>query len=227
MPHLIKHDLVHGIWHFDKGLLYTLREAFMRPGHMAMDYIKGRRIKYYNVFYLILLVLGINAVVAHYFKLHYHISEEDTIKGMVVDKNTADISYYIAHYWKLLLFLIIPFFALGGFLTFRKLKLNFAEHAIIAGSLLLTGAMGYFFITVGMYTSRSFDSDIFNCLVWAVVGIVYLQPARVYYQAARTEYTIGPFILRVLQWYAYVVLMLYLVLLVIGAFTGKTHIRLS
>ena len=123
-----------------------------------MDYIKGKRVKYYNIFYLILIVLGINLLAAHYFKAHYNITDEATPKGLVIHKDTVDISYYIKHYFKLLLFLVIPFFALSGLISFRKLKLNFAEHAIIAGNILLGGAMWYFFVIVGMYSSIDFGS---------------------------------------------------------------------
>lgn len=227
LSHLIRHDLVHGIWHFDKGLLFTLREAFLRPGYMAMDYIKGKRVKYYNLFYLILIVLGINVLVAHYFKLHYHIAEEEATPGLVIRQDTVDVSYYVKHYFKLLLFLMIPFFALCGLLSFRRLKLNFAEHAIIAGSLLLTGAMWYLIVIVGMYSSITIQSEAYNYIVWGFAILVCLQPVRVYYQAAYKQYSIGALLLHVLQWYAYLALLLYIVLLIIAAFTGKTHIALS
>jgi hypothetical protein len=227
LPHLIKHDLVHGIWHFDKGLLYTLREAFLRPGYMAMDYIKGRRIKYYNVFYMILIVLGINLLAAHYLRVHYHITDEAGPQGLVIDKDKADISYYIKHYFKLLLFLVIPFFAFSGYLSFRRLKLNFAEHAIIAGNILLSGAMWYFFVIGGMYTSIDVDSLFFNLIVWGFVVIAWVQPARVYYQASRKVYTTGAFLLRALLWYCCLALQLGMVLLLIMALTGKTSITLS
>lgn len=227
LSHLIKHDLVHGIWHFDKGLLYTLRESFLRPGYMAMDYIKGKRIKYYNVFYLILIVLGINALTSHYFKQHFNISEETAAHGLVINKDSVDVSYYVAHYFKLLLFLLIPFFALSGFWSFRKLKLNFAEHAIIAGNLLLTSSMWYFILIIGIYSSIAIDSATFDYIVWALAILVFLQPVRVYFQATRKDYTIGAFILRVMQWYSLLALLLFIVLLIVAAFTGKTSFTLS
>ncbi len=227
VPHLIQHDLVHGLWHFDKGLLFTLREAFVRPGTMAMNYINGKRVRYYNVFYLILLVLGINALVAHYFKQHYHIVDTNTTKGLVLDNKTADVSYYIKHYFKLLMFLVIPVFALSGFLSFRKLKLNFAEHAVIAGNLLLTGSMWYFFVEVGIYCSISYGSIIFNSIVWAFAIITFIQPMRLYYPAAQHIYSKTDFALRLLQWYSFVLLQLYLVLLILAAITGKTNFKLG
>lgn len=226
VPHLIQHDLVHGLWHFDKGLLFTLREAFVRPGTMAMNYINGKRVRYYNVFYLILLVLGVNAVVAHYFQQYYHIVDKSTTKGLVLDNKTADVSYYVKHYFKLLMFLVIPVFALSGFLSFRKLKLNFAEHAVIAGNLLLAGAMWYFFVEVGMYSSISLGSTIFNAIIWVFAIVTLLQPARLYYPAAQHIYSKTDFALRLLQWYSFVLLQLFLVLLVLAAITGKTDFKL-
>lgn len=227
LSHLIKHDLVHGIWHFDKGLLFTLREAFMRPGYMAMDYIKGRRIKYYNVFYLILMVLGANFLVANYLKHIYDITEKASPKGIVLHENSVDISYFFKTYFKQFLFLMIPLFALSGYISFRKLKLNFAEHSIIAGSLLLSGALWYFFVIVGMYTSYTFESDIYNFIVWGFAIVVCLQPVRVYYQVAIKKYTKMGFLLRALQWYGNIALFLYLVLLIIALYTGKKSITLN
>lgn len=221
--HLIEHDLVHGIWHFDKGLLYTVREAFVRPGSMAIDYIRGKRVKYYNVFYLILIVLGINLLVANYFRQYYHITD----KPVVVDKNTLDLTYFVKHYFKLLLFLLIPVFALGGLASFRKLKLNFAEHVVIAANLLLAGAMWYFFVIVGIYSSIKIGSFLFNSIIWAISIVVMLQPAQLYYPAAKEVYTVKDFILRLLQWYGLVALILFSVLLLIAAISGKTHFRLG
>ena len=227
LAHLIKHDLVHGVWHFDRGLLFTLRESFLRPGHMAMDYINGKRVKYYNIFYLILIVLGINALTAHYFKAYYNITNEGATEGLVINEDGVDISYYLRHYFKLLLFLVIPLFALSGLASFRKLKLNFAEHAIIAGNILLTGAIWYFFVIVVMYTNTDIDSDFLDIMVLGLVVVAWLQPARVYYQAVRKEYTAGAFLLHVLQWYANLAFLLFLVLLVIALFTGKSRIHLN
>jgi hypothetical protein len=223
LSHLIKHDLVHGIWHFDRGLLYTLREAFLRPGHMAIDYIKGRRVKYYNVFYLILVVIGINALTAHYLKAYYNIVDGPATKESVMSEDTINVTYFFDHYFKLLLFLLIPFFAISGLASFRRLKLNFAEHAIIAGSLLLTGAMWSFFALVGTYVTIDYDAQFLNYIVAALIAIVFLQPARVYYQAAGRAYKTGGFLLRVLLWYFCLLLLFVLLGLLIWALTGKTN----
>lgn len=227
LPHLVQHDLVHGIWHFDKGLLFTLREALLRPGYMAVNYIKGKRIRYYNVFYLILIMLGINALAAHYFKQYLHITEKESVQGLVIEKDSVNVSYYVDHYFKLILFFMIPLFALGGMISFRKMKFNFAEHAIIGGSLLLTGAIAHFFFSIGLYSSVAISAGWFNYVVWALAIWVMLQPVRVYYQVVRGRYSIFGFLLHTVQWFSCIALFLFLGLLVIALFTGKTNITLS
>jgi hypothetical protein len=228
LSHLVKHDLVHGVWHVDRGLLYTVRESFLRPGYMAMNYIRGKRIKYYNVFYLILIVIGINLLVAHFLKQHYNISSETTT-GVVLHEDQVDVSYYVWRYFKLLLLLVIPFFAVSGSISFRKLKLNFAEHTIIAAHILLGGAMWYFFVIAGMYTSIDIDSYIFNLFVWGFVVMAWLHPVRVYYQATRNEYTPGAFAWRMLLWYCCNAILLgalvWAVLITISSITGKGTIK--
>lgn len=65
LKHFIFHDLIHGVWHLEKVIVFTLKETILRPGQAALDYISGKRIKYYNVFYLSLLVIAVNILLLH------------------------------------------------------------------------------------------------------------------------------------------------------------------
>lgn len=227
LSHLVKHDLVHGLWHFDKGLLYTLKESFLHPGHMAMDYISGKRIKYYNVFYLILIVIGINALTVHYFKAYHDIKEVAGPTGLVMKEDSVDITYFVSHYFKLMLFLLIPFFALSGLVSFYRLKLNFAEHFIIAGSLLLASAIWAFIAIVCIYSFYNIESKVVEYAILGIITIACLQPVRVYYQATRRIYTNGGFAWRVLLWYVSLFILLLIVVLSIALLSGKNSIVLS
>ena len=51
----IFHDVLHGTFHLDRGILFTVKQALTRPGQAALDYISGKRKPFYNVFYLIKL----------------------------------------------------------------------------------------------------------------------------------------------------------------------------
>ena len=43
IAHFLTHDVLHGVWHLEKGILFTLKAAVLRPGRAALDYISGRR----------------------------------------------------------------------------------------------------------------------------------------------------------------------------------------
>ncbi|ESU28415.1 hypothetical protein FLJC2902T_17760 [Flavobacterium limnosediminis JC2902] len=124
------HDVLHGVWHFEKGMLFTAKEALLRPGKAALDYIGGKRIRYYNVFYFILLLLGLNFFLNHYYDQisaeYYSISNTDTHIKNGFEK-------FISSNAKSIILSFVPFFALNSLILFRRKKFNLSEHFIIAG----------------------------------------------------------------------------------------------
>lgn len=132
------HDVLHGTFHLEKGILFTAKEALIRPGKAALDYIAGKRKRYYNVFYLILLTLGLLLFVRHFYS-----ELQDSIYGAIAsntevqDVNDKALDEVYAQKSKLLIFLFVPFAALNSFVLFRRKRLNLSEHSIITGMLLL------------------------------------------------------------------------------------------
>jgi hypothetical protein len=51
------HDLPHAIFHADKGLLHTIKELLVKPGHTISDYINGKRVSHFNPL-LFLVIMG-------------------------------------------------------------------------------------------------------------------------------------------------------------------------
>jgi hypothetical protein len=136
--HFILHDILHGVWHFEKGILFTLKESLLRPGKAALDYICGKRIKYYNVFYLTLLIIALNLFLSHY----YDVFAEKFLGVNEVENSNRNVTgklldAFLTENVKLIIFSFIPLFAINSFLIFRKRKLNFSEHFIIAGMIFL------------------------------------------------------------------------------------------
>jgi hypothetical protein len=126
----LTHDIIHGALHLDKGLLFTLKEITLRPGKVASNYIKGKRASYYNFFYLALILIGIIL-----FLKGFKVGRIEHNTGVNV---TNEVSYNIGRniaskYFKYILLSFIPLFSVSSFLTYRKAKLNLAEHGIIAG----------------------------------------------------------------------------------------------
>ncbi len=44
LKHFVEHDFVHGVWHVDKGIVFTIKELFTRPGHSVREFILGKEL---------------------------------------------------------------------------------------------------------------------------------------------------------------------------------------
>lgn len=134
--HFIFHDILHGVWHMEKGILFTLKESLVRPGKAALDYISGKRIRYYNVFYLTLLLIGLNIFMNH---IQNELSHYYFQTRLVPETDTAGEKFdaFLSSYSKLIIFSFIPLFTINSFILFKRKKLNFSEHFIISGMMFL------------------------------------------------------------------------------------------
>lgn len=126
IKHFVAHDFIHGVWHVDKGILFTLKSLFTRPGHSVREYIQGKRVPYFSFVTLILLILTVSGLIAPY--THGNMSDlmPQGGKGMM-----NDVEKFISHYPKLILIITIPIYSFFSLIWFSKAKLNFSEHLVL------------------------------------------------------------------------------------------------
>lgn len=133
----IFHDVLHGTFHIERGILFTAKQALVRPGKAALDYISGKRKRYYNVFYLILLTIGLMLFIRHIGNLF----NSEGIENVSTQKNFNEASKTINELFsqkgKMIIFLFVPLGAINSFVLFRRKKLNLSEHSIVSGMILL------------------------------------------------------------------------------------------
>jgi hypothetical protein len=193
--HFVEHDLLHGVFHIEKGILFTIKETFTRPGKAAMDYIQGKRISYYNIFYLLLVLIGLNILVVHYAQEIHHQevikAERDGLK--LINFFKANIKYLILSF--------IPLFAINGWIIFRRLKLNFAEHHILSGFVLLGCTLIGLFMNLIKFLPVSWQEGFLAYLELALLFILLLFPVYVYYMAFGPKYKVSGFSWRMLLMY--------------------------
>lgn len=187
--HFLFHDILHGVWHIDKGILFTLKEAIVRPGQAALDYIKGKRIKYYNVFYLCLILLGLNMYIRHLY-VENLLSHES---------NNASLSHFFEKYVKIIIFSIIPLLAVNSLISFKKMKMNIAEHSIVSGIcllllLLLTLCFQLFQFLDFVPSLKTITSVGF----YTYQVLMFIAPTYVFCDFARKEYSKGKLLLNLL-----------------------------
>ena len=133
----IFHDVLHGTFHLDRGILFTAKQALTRPGQAALDYIAGKRKPFYNVFYLILITIGLMLFTRHIGDSLNNQDETITQSKEYINEASRKIDELFAQKNKIIIFLFVPFAALNSFILFKRKKLNLSEHAIIAGMILL------------------------------------------------------------------------------------------
>lgn len=134
----IFHDVLHGTFHIEKGMLFTAKEALTRPGKAALDYISGKRKRYYNVFYLILITIAIMIFARHFGDFFGSNDRVEVVETkQYINEASKKIDELFAQKNKIIIFLFVPFAALNSFILFRRKKLNLSEHSIIAGMILL------------------------------------------------------------------------------------------
>lgn len=191
VKHFLFHDLLHGVWHLDKGIVFTLKESVLRPGQAALDYIKGKRIRYFNVFYLCLLVIGLNLLLSHWYRAILHVE--------VNPKNdTVEVSNFFKQNIKAILLGIIPILGLNSLWIFRRLKLNIAEQFILSGfcllGMLLMGIMFNFFDFLNKFDIPYFIS-VFEVVAFLMIPLF---ACWTYYNATKGLYSFAGFFWRII-----------------------------
>ncbi|TXF79499.1 DUF3667 domain-containing protein [Chryseobacterium sp.] len=197
--HFISHDVLHGTLHLEKGMFFTAKQALIRPGQAALDYISGKRVNYYNVFYFILLLIGFNILLTHYY--NEIALKVDPSRALIPTTNEAGktIGEILFKYGKLFIFALVPATALNSFMIFKRKSLNYTEHFMISGLLLL----GIFLITtlVIVFSFLEFaglSPDFFDFIHRYIPHLVMIYIIFGYYNAFREDYSLPGFGYRML-----------------------------
>jgi hypothetical protein len=121
-----------GIFSLNKGIVFTVKELFTRPGHSIREYVEGKRVNYFNGFTLLLLLLT----------LTYFLDEFSGLKLADVTAEGSEefanlLEEFMKEYPRIIYLLNIPLLAISSYLLFRKSNYNFAEN-IVAGTYIIS-----------------------------------------------------------------------------------------
>lgn len=128
--HFMWHDIQHGLLHIDKGILYTLKELFTRPGLSIREFIEGKRVNHFKPISLVIVL----ATLYGFLYRSFHISEVPEInkaKNGLSSATLENINEWASSHVYLIQILSIPFYAIGSYLCFRRQGYNYIEHIII------------------------------------------------------------------------------------------------
>lgn len=186
--HFLIHEVQHGIFHVDGGILYTLKELFTRPGHTLREYIAGKRQQHFKPL-LLVLILGSICALCQYLltgkKEVADISEDISVNLSKTDASKyndfkgffsylKEIFEWLGDHFAFTVLLMIPVAAFAFYLGFRKYRYNYPEWLVIM--LFLTGqslAVYVLFIFVNHFAGIT--NSLFYFISWGMITVSLIQ----------------------------------------------------
>lgn len=122
--HEIGHHVQHALFHADRGLIYTIKELFKRPGRTLREYLDGKRVKHFNPFLFLILAGALASF------LFYSLHLRPPVREISLEK-LEHLSQTIAHkYFALVGLVFLVLLTLSDYLVYRKSKLLLTELII-------------------------------------------------------------------------------------------------
>jgi len=129
----VLHEVAHVFTHADKGIFNFVKKVLTHPGTMALEYVEGKRKKYFNPFQYLFLIVGVTV-----FALSKSHIMEDTMNSVGAKKGSAEllrfqhiIETFIQKYFNVVLFLMIPVYAFFSKLFYKSKGYNYAENVVL------------------------------------------------------------------------------------------------
>lgn len=171
----ILHDVSHYFTHADKGLIYIIKEMFIRPGTVVEEYIAGKRKKYFNPYTFLILCSTISAYI--YWKIKYYsnisIQQSPSKTGAEVSKLMTQTSMLMEQYGKIITLFMLPILAAISMLFYVRKQYNYAEHLTIQAFILAQTSVINIVATLFSYFVFPNSYFVFNS-IFQLVFILYL-----------------------------------------------------
>ncbi len=146
----ILHNFFHTFTHVDSGILYLIKELFIKPGIVAKEYINGKRKKYFSPLQYLVITIAISTFIT----INYNILGPKADITALNSSNDyqryfAVMNQFFYKYFNVVLFLSVPLSALLSWLFFKKSGYNYAENLIFNS--FITGQRTFVFLIVSAF----------------------------------------------------------------------------
>lgn len=177
------HDIQHGLLHFDKGIIYSLGQLCLRPGHTINEYMAGKRVGHFKPLSMVVVLATVYGLLKHFF-IHEEAIKESSkivINNTRISVSTVNaIIEWVNNHGAIMALIVVPFYALASFLVYREEKYNYVEHLVLnayTSSLrLLVTIILFPLVVLTQHTSGADTVDTAtNVLELAVTGWCFIQ----------------------------------------------------
>lgn len=168
----LSHELQHGVFHVDKGILFTVKHLFTRPGHMIREYIEGKREGHFKPMLMIMILGTIVTLLSKFFLgaglFGSWVKVKRTPTAAEIAEVRSDVGFdvmgfvdtfnhigiWMNDHFAISTLLLMPFAALALKLAFRKFRdINYPEWFVITSFLV---AQGFVIMGVGIIIRKWF-----------------------------------------------------------------------
>lgn len=130
-------DLAYGITNSNRGILYTLRGLFTRPGYMMAEYLAGKRVLHFRPMPMLVILAGLYGLLNHFCEINIldaNVNPDVEELKTIAKTYSNPIIKTIVDWVKSTTFttiIMLPMYALASMAIFRKtvpVRYNFAEY---------------------------------------------------------------------------------------------------
>ncbi|WP_100341302.1 DUF3667 domain-containing protein [Mucilaginibacter auburnensis] len=141
--HYITHEIEH-VLHFERGILYTIRELLIRPGDNVRNFIAGHRSRLVKPIIFIIITSLIYSIITHLF----HIESGYVQYRGDKENGISHIFEWVEGHYGYSNIIMGVFIALWAKLFFRKYNYNFFEILILLCFVMGIGMLFFAFFTL-------------------------------------------------------------------------------
>lgn len=134
-------EIPNSIFYIDRGLLFTIKELSIRPGHAIREFVVGKRIQNYKPISYFLIASALYVIATHLMGRNTFIA--DFVSGFALgmteqdQSSGAEIINWITNNQAYVALMFIPLFSFASYIAFKKTKYNYFEHLVL--NLYITG----------------------------------------------------------------------------------------
>lgn len=162
--HFLGHELEHSVFHMDRGILYSLKELMLRPGHLMRAYLEGRRAKQVKPLLLLMIMAAVVLLLGKYLLGGDVVgsamqaglaggsgAQEGGIDPVVLSRTFNSVKDWLNAHLTAFTLICLPLEAAAFWLAFRGRALNYPEWLVV--SALLT-VQTFVFMAVAVVLQR-------------------------------------------------------------------------
>lgn len=125
--HWLVHEVLGSVLVVDRGLLFTLKELFTRPGRAIREFLEGKRQAHFKPLGILVLTATVYSLLSRWIK-------PDLSPIMDAPAQVAMMEHldrWMSNYYALMELALIPLFAFCSWVLLRKYGHNLVEHMVI------------------------------------------------------------------------------------------------